>query len=444
MGSVTLRRLVPTLAFLLGSALACSSGPDGNGNDGTGQTGPCGNGQLDEGELCDPGIASGPGACPIACSEGDGVACTREVVSGSADTCDLTCSVEVVGACVAGDNCCPPGCSAMTDSDCSPTCGDGVVDELETCDSAIGAGEEGACPAACDDGNACTRNTRLGAAVNCSLVCAFRPIVACEDGDGCCPEGCTTTTDDDCSPSCGDGVVDPMETCDGNCPESCDDGDACTLDRFTGSADACSLACVNQPLSECRDGDGCCPTGCTFAVDDDCENLCGNGTLDRGETCDGDCPSSCEGFPAPDCTSEVRLSGSPDRCNVRCRPIEITMCADDDGCCPPGCDNTEDNDCALGVGSPCMNNASCPAPLTCFEEIARDDLPGGYCSLACGTESCPEGSECVFLEDSPVGNCLLGCTGDEDCREGYECQSIFESADVCYPPRGPTGGTGGG
>lgn len=418
-----------------GATLACSSSDSGPTDTGTGQTGPCGNGQLEPGELCDPGIASGPGACPGTCS--DGVACTTDLLSGSAETCDAVCTHEVVGACTDGDNCCPSFCDASLDSDCSPTCGDGVVDPQETCD--------GNCPTSCDDGNACTRDRILGGASTCSLTCAFVDRSECADGDGCCPAGCDQSTDDDCSPTCGDGVLDAGETCDGDCAVTCDDQDACTLDRSTGAAATCSLECVNQPLSECIDGDGCCPVGCGFPVDDDCENLCGNGEVDVGESCDGDCPNDCPGS-VPTCVSELRLTGSPGQCNVRCVEIEITQCMDGDGCCPEGCDNTNDNNCQAlsSVGGSCEDDDDCADDLSCVRSVGTTSYVGGYCTRACSEESaCPTGSGCAFNEVEGR-QCYLACNGDEDCRNGYRCRQIFgQGPIVCAPEIQPGMGGGG-
>ena len=48
----------------------------------------------------------------------------------------------------------------------------------------------------------------------------------------------------DAPASCGNGVLDPGETCDppGSCA-SCDDGNACTTDITTGAAATCDLRC---------------------------------------------------------------------------------------------------------------------------------------------------------------------------------------------------------
>ena len=70
--------------------------------------------------------------------------------------------------------------------------------------------------------------------------------------------------------NCGNGRLDPGETCDGDCPVTCNDGDPCTEDVLNGSAADCTAACVYLPLTACNDGDGCCPDGCTANDDDDC------------------------------------------------------------------------------------------------------------------------------------------------------------------------------
>lgn len=69
---------------------------------------------------------------------------------------------------------------------------------------------------------------------------------------------------------CGNGEVDPGETCDGNCPESCEKGDVCTTVELKGSAANCTAYCFYEAITECIDGDGCCPDGCDLSNDNDC------------------------------------------------------------------------------------------------------------------------------------------------------------------------------
>lgn len=111
----------------------------------------CGNGVVDTtlGELCDSAIASGAGACPTQCDDGN--ACTTQVLNGTGchATCETTATITQV---VAGDGCCPAGANANTDTDCEPDCGNGIIENGEDCDDA------GTLPTA-----------------TCSAECAYRP-----------------------------------------------------------------------------------------------------------------------------------------------------------------------------------------------------------------------------------------------------------------------------
>lgn len=241
----------------------------------------CGNGVTDPGETCD-------GNCPLSCD--DGVACTTDVMTGSVATCDVVCAHNPIAICVSGDGCCGPGCTASNDSDCSSTCGNGIVEQGETCD--------GNCPASCNDGNACTADVKSGSPASCNVTCSHSPITACSPGDGCCPSGCNASTDSDCGATCGNGVVEPGEICDGNCPASCNDGNACTTDVKTGNAGNCDVVCTHAPVTACSSGDGCCPSGCNNNSDSDCPALCGNGVKEGTEncaTCPADAPCSGSG-----------------------------------------------------------------------------------------------------------------------------------------------------
>lgn len=249
----------------------------------------CGNGVVDTmaGELCDRGIATGPGACPASCD--DGVACTDDVLTGS--ECTAACVHSAITARVTGDGCCPVGADATTDGDCTSTCGNGIVEPGEVCDTGIVAGA-GACPMACNDGLVCTMDV-LSSAGTCQAACSFVPITAPASGDGCCPAGANSTTDSDCVAACGNGVVEPpSETCDtgiasgpGACPTACDDGVACTA-NVVGNAGTCQAVCTFPPITMPASGDGCCPSGANANNDNDCAPVCGNGVTESGEQCD--------------------------------------------------------------------------------------------------------------------------------------------------------------
>ncbi|MDI7268613.1 MAG: CAP domain-containing protein, partial [Myxococcota bacterium] len=106
----------------------------------------------------------------------------------------------------------------------------------------------------------------------CNARCTTTPVTACAGGDGCCPAGCTPAGDSDCSATCGNGILEPGETCDPErtCPRNCNDGNACTTDVMTGSRADCNVVCTHAPITACAGGDGCCPAGCTNAADADC------------------------------------------------------------------------------------------------------------------------------------------------------------------------------
>lgn len=90
----------------------------------------CGNGELDPGELCDPEIASGEGACPTDCGGGD--ACGGATLTGEADECTAQC-VMTSASCGPADGCCPSGCTRASDDDCPIDCNDPQFSSSPAC-----------------------------------------------------------------------------------------------------------------------------------------------------------------------------------------------------------------------------------------------------------------------------------------------------------------------
>ena len=248
----------------------------------------CGNGVVDDtvGETCDTGIASGTGACPTSCD--DGQACTTDVLSGSG--CAVTCVHAAITTAADGDGCCRAGANANTDNDCTAMCGNGILETGESCDTGIVAGA-GACPTSCDDAQSCTTDTLTNPG-SCQAACTHTPITTPVNGDGCCPTGANHNTDTDCSVSCGNGIVETGETCDtaittgsGKCPTTCNDNVACTSNVLSNPG-TCTAACVFPPITMAINGDGCCPPGANANTDTDCSPVCGNGVKEAGEACD--------------------------------------------------------------------------------------------------------------------------------------------------------------
>ncbi len=193
----------------------------------------CGDGVRQLTETCDVGIVPpAAGSCPTSCADTSGSTNDYLMFAG----CQATCVHPAIDVPISGDGWCFPGATHATDTDCPPKCGDGVVDPGEACD--LAATGSGACPQSCPPSpSVCLQTTLTGRSDDCSAACTPAPITTCSAvGDGCCPTGCTAATDPDCSSTCGDGVVQPNETCDvtiaagkaGACPTACDDRDPCT------------------------------------------------------------------------------------------------------------------------------------------------------------------------------------------------------------------------
>ena len=392
----------------------------------------CGNGVLEEGESCDFGPAS-PVPCPTACPASPS-ACVKRVLTGDREHCSVSCTVQLVTACsLAKDGCCPSGCTASTDADCSATCGDGVVSGQmgELCDTAITSGP-GACPTHCSDGLACTADVLVSAGT-CQAACVFLPITAFVPGDGCCPSGGHFGVDPDCAPVCGNGVVEsPVESCDfaadpAACAGACPPSNGCSVFSLEGNARACTARCVASTISACRDGDGCCPLHCTNFNDNDCAPQCGNGVVEPGESCDrgitaglsGACPASCDDGDA--CTVDF-TGGMVSACTRTCSHAPVTACVGGDHCCPAGCGPVNDADCAVrcgdglvGGGETCDPPTSCPT--TCPDDGDRcttERLVGdpARCTAACAHFPVTACSGAVS-----DGCCPTGCDAstDTDC-----------------------------
>ncbi|MBT8492186.1 MAG: hypothetical protein KJO07_03930 [Deltaproteobacteria bacterium] len=296
----------------------------------------CGDMVLDPGETCDPADL-----CPSECNDRN--ACTTDNEVGSALTCNFRCVRTEITECADGDGCCPLGCSPEGDDDCLDTCGNTTLDPGETCDEDAGV----SCDISCSDGDACTTDLETGSPANCNVACAYIDIDTCIDDDGCCPVTCNSATDNDCSPLCGNGEIDPGETCDPPqipCvqPGECVPSGACSVSTYEGSESNCNARCVVNPITSCSTvSDNCCPDpGC---VDDpDCVPAitCGDGNFDPAtETCDDSvpanpCPTDCGEMQA---CKMVELVGSAATCDAECVTTEVTECLPNDDCCPQNC-----------------------------------------------------------------------------------------------------------
>ena len=346
----------------------------------------------------------------------------------------------------------PSGCGDACDSpDLGPVCGNGIVEEGETCDdgnSRPGDGCSGlcrqepnyTCPApgqpcvadpvcgdsklsdgeTCDDGNAKDGD-------GCSSTCQIEVAAGCDAGEADCGAG----------PVCGNGMV--------NVGETCDDGN-------TQPADGCGANCRVE-------AGWTCPVANQPCVRDE---YCGDGKLSaaKGEQCDdgnsapGDgCTGTCQKEPFYDCpvpgqkcvTTIVCGDGkvvadeacddsntkAGDGCSADCKQVE------------PGytCPKT------AGVGGACTTvpQDRCGDARLSYGETCDDGSKeaGDGCSATCQVElgyRCPEvGKACLLV--AVCGDAKLSVADGEQCDDGNResgdgCSSacLIEANYVCPAP----------
>jgi hypothetical protein len=402
--------------------------------------GDCGDGKLTGDETCDSAIApSQPGACPTECSPAS--ACEPTQLEGSG--CHTRCTPHTITALESGDGCCPAGADANSDTDCGSQCGNGSIETGEACDPVA------TCPTTetCVSANVCLKAVVVGDPNACNATCQMQPIIECASGDGCCPASCSRSNDNDCSASCGDGVVDfnAGELCEAQnaerpCPTSCPNADACTIGLFTGSVNNCNSFCTQIPILSPFGGDGCCPIGANANNDSDCQPRCGNGTVERDERCDRNCPSAANCDDGNPCTLDG-LTGS--ECSVACTHTAITAAARaPDGCCPAGANANSDGDCQPVCGNGEVESGEvcdgrCPTPQSCNDNQActGDVITGSGCGRVCTHPAL--GPSGATKDGCCPGNMRSDTDADCPAPDPVCGNGVKEGTEACDPPGAP-------
>lgn len=239
--------------------------------------------------------------------------------------------------------------------------------------------------AACDDGNACTRNDTCQGGV-----CTPGTAVVCTALDQCHAAGiCNPATGVCSNPTLADG-------------SPCSDGNACT------DNDACiNGVCFSGGLTNCNDHNQCTDDSCSPVSG--CLNTpvqdgiaCGNADVCDGiETCQmGICspgiPSSCN--DGNDCTR--------DACDRTRGCLQIPTA----GCCDSDADCADTSQCTRNEH--CVNHACTSDPVSC------DD------GISCTNDSCNPSSGCVHTPVANNTSCDDGdvCNGISTCQNGV-CQA---------------------
>lgn len=220
----------------------------------------------------------------------------------------------------------------------------------------------------------------------------------CEEDSQCPGEGAICRRDDDGYPR-------------GYCTVPCDDRTPC--DVFDAYHHCTQLEGQDRRYCEAR---------CLNGID------CGR----TGYTCVGELPPSggvCLGI----CFDDAHCSEGYEceRYSGTCFPAgtapttgaETGAACDDDDSCRSGVCATEvaESGAPTGyVGGLCAGNCILPRGWNSNNLFNGPVLPAGTCP---GDAVCfPNGS----LTEGDLGRCLPACTGDEDCRPGYQCANAFQ------------------
>jgi len=335
-----------------------------------------------------------------------------------------------------------------TDGD--PRCGDGVVDEGETCDDGN-----------LEDGDGCSHTCDVERGWTCSgepSVCTANAEVICGDGVLGRGEGCddgNLDSGDGCSSSCGveDGwtctgepsVCEPAAGGGGTCGDGVVDGGESCDDGNVDSGDGCSSTCRVEAGWTCAGQ----PSVCVRSdIDDETPEGCGDGVLDDDEACDdgnmvdGDgCSARCE------VEEGWRCAGEPSVCTLDegTEPTEPGVCGDgilDDGEeCDDGNTLNDDGcsaDCQVEEGWRCEGAPSdcyvaCTGAVDCAGVVTT--CRTGACNLEtgrCETQSRAENASCT-----PTGTCNVGgrCEDGLCVGQARDCSHLDEpcAVGVCSP-----------
>jgi hypothetical protein len=293
-----------------------------------------------------------------------------------------TCTAECVNDrqqtdCASGDGCCPTGCDHNTDSDCAVKCGNGVVEQGETCDPpASCASLQGNCVSDKD-----TVRTSTGMANKCTYACK-EGARACGPSDGFCPTNCQAGSDPDCKKATG---------------QSCSGGGECSTGVCANGFccnQTCSMACYSCAGSATGQGNGTCApvTGTP---------LCSPRTCSNGEVVEGHCSSgSCQPQTVQVCKSTEQCTGAS--CVATCGN-EGQMC-----CLP--------NNLCNSTSPYCNDSAICKQKLADVQDCT--DISGNRRDDWCKSNYCARAGDCL-----PCGGLHENCctSGSTACNNGLFC-----------------------
>lgn len=218
----------------------------------------CGNGVRERGEVCDDGNQIDTDECTNNCRRPPESECTspaqcesRICTGGRCTPCSLDEQCPADHRCVAGNCIIAP-----------PFCGNGRLDAGEQCDDG-NANDKDACSSDClfGTGQRCTYDYQCDTGRCVNGICS-----RCASDDQCpadlsCIDGeCLKTVDVAYTPNfCGNGILEPGESCDLGTQNSDRPNAACRPDCSRGR---CGDSVLDRPLEACDDGNTVPGDGC--------------------------------------------------------------------------------------------------------------------------------------------------------------------------------------
>ena len=253
--------------------------------------------------------------------------------------------------------------------------------------------------------------------------------------------------------SCGDGIVNVVESCDGtnlngltcsdfgydtgslSCDSSCDiDSSGCSNTgggNGGGGGETCTDECSSgSSETNCLDSDTTQTRTCGDYDDDDCLEWSSWSSTDCGVN------QECENgvcVELPECTSDDDCGDGEACINETCVVVDECFvdsdCDDSLSCSVDTCENGvcvyDNSTCECFVDSDCDDSLSCSVD-TCVNNVCQYDL--AFCSCSADSD-CNDGNICTD-DTCPSGNCVFSfntnsCDDDDACTVNDKCTLGF-------------------
>jgi len=297
-----------------------------------------------------------------------------------------------------------------------PVCGNGEIDQTETCDDGNTLGGDG-CTADCQNEN-CIAQTP-----------GYPAVALCSDGDDCSLDTCNTALNGGTcqhQQSCDDGIACTSDGCvDAQCVHTpvdaaCDDGNACT-DDLCSDQTGCSHVASSSPCDDgkfCTEGDHCSAKICIGSAID-----CSDAVACTVDTCN-ETLRHCIHQPADALCSDGIFCDGVETCDAAagCQAGTPVVCSQLDGACVTGiCDEAADtcSTAPANEGGPCDDANACTTTDTCTGGTCTGGLPLGCDDFnPCTDDGCDSASGCTHVNNSAACDDGDACTSSDACSSG--------------------------